>query len=237
MQDALDLSHYRMHEQATVGCNYHGTLKNDPSAVVAVTGCLNKPGDKMEVTLISKNNINKMFEVDFDGSAEIIKNPFAEGAQSGALKARDDGWHEEGGDEEKNDEEENAAHNVRTTSIPSKLKATIQFGYEAGMKEALGGEDFDAWVQTVMVHARSEWALANVQRGLHCHQPSAHQVPQQGGMPAPLRTLKNEIGKVSVTDRESHVLCRTTSASLACVSAPARRSFVAMEMLRLSIFS
>ena len=79
MQDALDLSHYRMHEQATVGCNYHGTLKNDPSAVVAVTGCLNKPGDKMEVTLISKNNINKMFEVDFDGNAEIIKNPFAEG--------------------------------------------------------------------------------------------------------------------------------------------------------------
>merc|ERR1712038_921867 len=27
MQDALDLSHFRMHEQATVGCNYHGTLK------------------------------------------------------------------------------------------------------------------------------------------------------------------------------------------------------------------
>merc|ERR1712088_1058301 len=160
MQDALDLSHFRMHEQATVGCNYHGTLKNDPSAVVAVTGCLNKPGDKMEVTLISKNNINKMFEVDFDGNAEIIKNPFAEGAQSGALKTRDDGWHEEGGDEEKNDEEENAAHNVRTTSIPSKLKATIQFGYEDGMKEALGGEDFDAWVQTVMVHTQTHYRHA-----------------------------------------------------------------------------
>merc|ERR1711899_100176 len=160
MQDALDLSHFRMHEQATVGCNYHGTLKNDPSAVVAVTGCLNKPGDKMEVTLISKNNINKMFEVDFDGNAEIIKNPFEEGAQSGALKTRDDGWHEEGGDEEKNDEEENAAHDVRTTSIPSKLKATIQFGYEDGMKEALGGEDFDAWVQTVMVHTQTHYRHA-----------------------------------------------------------------------------
>ena len=81
-------------------------------------------------------------------------------AQSGALKTRDDGWHEEGGDEEKNDEEENAAHNVRTTSIPSKLKATIQFGYEDGMKEALGGEDFDAWVQTVMVHTQTHYRHA-----------------------------------------------------------------------------
>ena len=57
---------------------------------------------------------------------------------------REDGWREVNGDEEKNDEEENAAHNVKTTSIPSKLKATIQFGYEDGMKAALGTEDFDA---------------------------------------------------------------------------------------------
>ena len=68
-----------MHENAVVGCNYVGKLKNDPSAVVAVTGCLNKPGDRMEVTMISKNNINKMFSVDFNGNAEVIENPFAGG--------------------------------------------------------------------------------------------------------------------------------------------------------------
>ena len=79
VKDSLELSHYKMHERAVVGCNYHGSLKNDPSAVVGVTGCLNKPGDKMEVTLISKNNINKMFTVDFNGNAEIIKNPFEGG--------------------------------------------------------------------------------------------------------------------------------------------------------------
>ena len=79
VKDNLELSHYKMHERAVVGCNYHGSLKNDPSAVVAVTGCLNKPGDRMEVTLISKNNINKMFTVDFNGNAEIIKNPFEGG--------------------------------------------------------------------------------------------------------------------------------------------------------------
>jgi len=46
VKDCLELTHYKMHEKAVVGCNYHGSLKNDPSAVVAVTGCLNKPGTK-----------------------------------------------------------------------------------------------------------------------------------------------------------------------------------------------
>ena len=85
VKDNLELSHYKMHERAVVGCNYHGSLKNDPSAVVAVTGCLNKPGDKMEVTLISKNNINKMFTVDFNGNAEVIKNPFEGGGNSNCI--------------------------------------------------------------------------------------------------------------------------------------------------------
>ena len=81
-------------------------------------------------------------------------------AESGALSFdREDGWHEEG-DEELNDDEENAAHNARTTSIPSKLKATIQFGYEDGMKGALGTEDFDAWIQTVMVHTQTHYRHA-----------------------------------------------------------------------------
>ena len=68
-----------MHERSTIGCNYVGTLKNDQSAVVAVTGCFNNPGDRVEVTMISKNNINQMFSVDINGNAEVIRNPFSEG--------------------------------------------------------------------------------------------------------------------------------------------------------------
>ena len=82
VKDVFELKHYRMNEQTVVGCNYLGNLKNNPSSSVAVTGCLNKPGDRMEVTLISENNINRMFTVDFDGNSEIIKNPFEEGGRN-----------------------------------------------------------------------------------------------------------------------------------------------------------
>ena len=73
------LAHYRMNEYSVVGCNFLGNLGSILSSSVAVTGCLNNPGDTMEVTLISKNNINKMFTVDFNGNAKIIKNPFEDG--------------------------------------------------------------------------------------------------------------------------------------------------------------
>ena len=40
---------------------------------------MNKPGDSMDITLISKNNAQKMFSVDFYGNAKAIKNPFENG--------------------------------------------------------------------------------------------------------------------------------------------------------------
>ena len=79
VRDHFVLAHYRMNEESVVGCNYLGHLGSSVSSSVAVTGCLNNPGDTMEVTLISKNNINKMFAVDFNGNAKAIKNPFEEG--------------------------------------------------------------------------------------------------------------------------------------------------------------
>ena len=81
VKDGLELTHYRMNDKSVVGCNYLGYLRNSPSSSVAVTGCLNNPGDRMEVTMISKNNVNKMFSVDFNGNAEIIKSPFDEGGK------------------------------------------------------------------------------------------------------------------------------------------------------------
>ena len=60
-------------------CRYFGKLRNESQSSAAVTGCLNKPGDKMEITLISSYSKNTLFSVDFDGNTEIIKNPFEEG--------------------------------------------------------------------------------------------------------------------------------------------------------------
>jgi hypothetical protein len=81
VKDGLELTHYRMNDESVVGCNYLGYLRNSPSSSVAVTGCLNKPGDRMEVTMISEHHVHKMFAVDFNGNAEIIKSPFAEGGK------------------------------------------------------------------------------------------------------------------------------------------------------------
>ena len=72
----MELNHYRHNEKSSIGCNYIGTLRNDPASSVAVSGCLNKPGDKMEVTMISDYCTNQMFVVDFNGNAEVIHNPF-----------------------------------------------------------------------------------------------------------------------------------------------------------------
>ena len=79
VQDELELSQYKFQEASQDGCNYLGRLRNDVASSVAVTGCLYNPGDVMEITLISKNNVNKMFAVDFYGNAEIIKSPFENG--------------------------------------------------------------------------------------------------------------------------------------------------------------
>ena len=82
VEDDIELVHYKMNEDSVAGCNYLGHLKTQPStSSVAVTGCLNNPGDRMDVTIISENNINKMFSVDLDGHAEVISNPFEEGGK------------------------------------------------------------------------------------------------------------------------------------------------------------
>ena len=77
VEDELDLMHYKMRKYSKEGCNYLGRLRNDHYSSVAVTGCVTKPGDKMEVTLLSQHNINPMMIVDFYGNAETISHLFS----------------------------------------------------------------------------------------------------------------------------------------------------------------
>ena len=68
----------------------------------------------------------------------------------------DNGWHVEGGDEEVNDELEQLVDSVKkVATIPPKLEASIKFGYDDGAKTQLNGQDFDSYIQGVMVHVQS----------------------------------------------------------------------------------
>jgi len=160
VKDSLDLQLFQINSEASSSCCYIGRLHNSPSSSVAATGCLNKAGDVMDITIISKNNINKMFTVDFDGNTEIIKNPYGEEGQSVAMIMNRDGtWHKEGGDEMVNDSIENAANAVSVTSVPSKLKASIAFGYDYGLEEYLKSVDqtFESWIAKVFPHAQAHF--------------------------------------------------------------------------------
>ena len=68
------------------GCNYLGHLRNTPSSSAAVTGCLNNPEDKMEITLISSHNQHKMFVVDGAGNTSRLSSPFEEGGRSKSVQ-------------------------------------------------------------------------------------------------------------------------------------------------------
>ena len=70
-----------MNKIAPIGCNYIGRLRGEPSSSIAVTGCLNNPEDRLQVTLNSRNSINKMFKVDSFGNVEIVRSPFQDGGK------------------------------------------------------------------------------------------------------------------------------------------------------------
>ena len=97
-KDTFELEHYKLNEQYPSGCNYIGKLRKEPNSVVAVTGCINRDGDRIEISMISEHNTNKnhMFRVDmkkskarkektaingrhFNGKAVEIPSPFEDG--------------------------------------------------------------------------------------------------------------------------------------------------------------
>ena len=85
VEDEIALQHFKIHESPIGMCNYIGHLRHTVSSSVAVTGCLKKPGDTMEITMISEHNSNKMFVVDFHGNTEIVFSPFETGGMSKRL--------------------------------------------------------------------------------------------------------------------------------------------------------
>ena len=80
-EDEFDLKHYKLQDSSTEGCNYLGNLRNTPSSIVAVTGCLQKPEDKMEITMLSNHSLHNLFTVDINGNAHCLLSPFEEGGR------------------------------------------------------------------------------------------------------------------------------------------------------------
>ena len=78
-KDNLELTHHRLNDESPIGCNYLGHLRGSRISIVAVTGCLDKPADKMEVTMFSQKAQNKMYTVDYNGKTEPIKGAFEDG--------------------------------------------------------------------------------------------------------------------------------------------------------------
>ena len=79
IKDDLVLEEYKINKDSPASCNYIGRLRSHPSSV-AVTGCMEKPGDRMEITLFSEYNRNSMmYAVDFSGNTQVIENPFKNG--------------------------------------------------------------------------------------------------------------------------------------------------------------
>ena len=57
-------------------------------------------------------------------------------------------------------EEEAFVETAPLTSIPSKLKATIKFGYEDGLNKKLGSADFNEWIADVFTHTQAHFRHA-----------------------------------------------------------------------------
>ena len=58
-------------------CNFIGSIKSEPGSSVGVTGCLDKQGDEMHITLLSALNIGSTsYTVDYDGHVSAIESPF-----------------------------------------------------------------------------------------------------------------------------------------------------------------
>ena len=75
INDEFVLKHHIVGPSMKKRCNYLGHIQNSLSSSVAVTGCMKKPGDKIDITMISPHSGLKMYSVDFFGNAEAIEIP------------------------------------------------------------------------------------------------------------------------------------------------------------------
>jgi len=157
-------------------CNFIGSIKSEPGSSVGVTGCLDKQGDEMHITLLSALNIGSTsYTVDYDGHVSAIESPFKN--QKGPthryqVKSRaanftggcGEEFVQEGNstDLEEVDlteemQAEYAAYAYSSSSVKSELFAYVQFGYDTTLANKLGYGKFNEWVKQVMTHVQTHY--------------------------------------------------------------------------------
>merc|ERR1719150_271122 len=150
-------------------CSFIGHLENHPSSA-AITGCLEKPGDTLEITLLSEHNPNdSMFRVDLEGNLEVLEHPLNKGKSMSVFPStRDFDWDRHitlvDGDEEVDNSVEaaveklEAAANEGEVPYPNKMGIKIQFGTDDSFLNSFGDGGESAaveWLNGVMTHVQA----------------------------------------------------------------------------------
>ena len=167
VHDELVLKPYTLFKGSKDGSNYIGHLKKTPESSVAVTGNLNEQADRMVITLLSKHNVDEMYEVDYFGRAKVIPIPteLISKERPMALNRNEDkngkiNLVTKEGDEKINPGEQAAIYATETVFIPPVLKAVMKIGYTKGAAKELkdrGEPDFAKYLEKVMVHVQARY--------------------------------------------------------------------------------
>jgi len=121
-----------------VSCNFIGSLENENTACVAVTGC---PGEEMAFTIKSKHSENIGYILHQDGQLELVESAFKDSRVTSGTKrvgGGPGGFHSDGDDEMINDEEiaeemkfEKLCAAGDCSSMPAKQKMQIKIHYDS----------------------------------------------------------------------------------------------------------
>ena len=169
-KDSLVLEHYNaLPHSKNIDprrlCNYLGHLKNEKTARVAVTGCVDERNleGKMYISMISKRSpYQKLFSMDLDGTVNPIKVTESNDAYKtahGAVVSRNGGEFQDYDEIGETDIEE-AAEASTTDGVPYNLKVTVKIGTDtAAINKIVNdlGRTVDDWLAETFTHVQNHY--------------------------------------------------------------------------------
>ena len=169
-KDTLVLEHYNaMPHSKNIDplrlCNYLGHLKNEKTARVAVTGCVDERNleGKMYISMISKRSpYQKRFSMDLDGTVnpiQVTKSNDAYKTTNGHVVSREGGEFQDY-DEIGEIDVEAAAEASTTDGVPYNLKITVKIGTDtAAINKIVNGlgRTVDDWLAEMFTHVQNHY--------------------------------------------------------------------------------
>ena len=179
-KDSLVLEHYNaMPDSKNIDprrlCNYLGHLKNEKTARVAVTGCVDERNleGKMYISMISKRSpYQKLFSMDLDGTVnpiEVTESNDAYKTAHGSVVSRNGGEFQDYDEIGETDIEE-AAEASTTDGVPYNLKITVKIGTDtAAINKIVNslGRTVDDWLAEMFTHVQNHYHHATLQHKIN----------------------------------------------------------------------